>query len=153
PYLRALAARADGVVLSAQGSDKEALVELRRALNALQALGARYDAACTRVFLARVCDAIGDHDAADMELASARTAFAVLGAGLAGTREGAPDGLSKRELEVLMLLAQGRTNRGIAEALFISEKTVASHVSHVFTKIGVTTRSAATAYAYDRNLV
>jgi DNA-binding NarL/FixJ family response regulator len=154
PYLRAIAARAAGVVLSAEGNEKEALVELRRALNALQALGARYDAACTRVLLARACDAIGDRDASEMELSAANTAFAHLGAWSADeARAAVPDGLSKRELEVLMLLAQGKTNRGIAEELFISEKTVASHVSHLFTKIGVTTRSAATAYAYDRNLV
>ena len=60
-----------------------------------------------------------------------------------------PDGLTDRELEVLGLLARGKTNRVIAEELFISEKTVASHVSHIFTKLGVTSRSAATAYAYD----
>ena len=50
---------------------------------------------------------------------------------------------------MLGLLAAGKTNRAIAEELFISEKTVASHVSHIFTKLGVTSRSAATAYAYD----
>jgi DNA-binding NarL/FixJ family response regulator len=64
-----------------------------------------------------------------------------------------PDGLSARELEVLALLSQGKTNRTIAHELFISEKTVASHVSHIFTKLGVASRSAATAYAYDHHLV
>jgi DNA-binding NarL/FixJ family response regulator len=64
-----------------------------------------------------------------------------------------PDGLTRREVDVLLLLAQGKTNRVIGEELFISEKTVASHVSHIFTKLGVTSRSAATAYAYDRHLV
>jgi DNA-binding NarL/FixJ family response regulator len=63
-----------------------------------------------------------------------------------------PDGLSQRELEVLTLLAQGKTNRMIANELFISEKTVASHVSHIFTKLGVGSRSAATAYAYAHDL-
>jgi DNA-binding NarL/FixJ family response regulator len=63
------------------------------------------------------------------------------------------EGLTQRELEILRLLASGKTNRGIAQALVISEKTVASHVSHVFTKLGVTSRSAATAYAYDHDLV
>ena len=52
-----------------------------------------------------------------------------------------PDGLTQRELEVLRLLARGKTNRVIAQELFISEKTVASHVSHIFTKLGVTSRS------------
>ena len=64
-----------------------------------------------------------------------------------------PDGLTQRELEILRLLARGKTNRGIAQELVISEKTVASHVSHIFTKLGVTSRSAATAYAYDHDLV
>ena len=64
-----------------------------------------------------------------------------------------PDGLSSREVEVLRLVAQGKTNRVIAAELFISEKTVASHVSHIFTKLGLSSRSAATAYAFDRKLV
>ena len=64
-----------------------------------------------------------------------------------------PDGLTRPELEILRLLARGKTNRGIAQELVISEKTVASHVSHIFTKLGVTSRSAATAYAYDHDLV
>ena len=63
------------------------------------------------------------------------------------------EGLTQRELEIVRLLASGKTNRAIAQALVISEKTVASHVSHIFTKLGVTSRSAATAYAYDHNLV
>ena len=64
-----------------------------------------------------------------------------------------PDGLTQRELDVLRLLASGRTNRVIGEELFISEKTVASHVSHIFTKLGVGSRAAAIAYAYDKHLV
>ncbi len=65
----------------------------------------------------------------------------------------APAGLTQRELEVLVLLASGRTNRVIAQELVISEKTVATHVSHIFTKLGVTSRTAATAYAYNHGLV
>ena len=64
-----------------------------------------------------------------------------------------PDGLTPRELEVLVLLAHGKSNRAIATELLISEKTVASHVSHIFTKLGLTSRSGATAYAYDHDLV
>ena len=84
-----------------------------------------------------------------MESAGARAVLDSLTPSTASSIEG----LTQRELEILRLLASGKTNRGIAQALVISEKTVASHVSHIFTKIGVTSRSAATAYAYDHDLV
>ena len=71
----------------------------------------------------------------------------------ANVEPGTSEGLTQRELEILRLLARGKTNRAIAQELIISEKTVASHVSHIFTKLGVTSRSAATAYAYDHDLV
>ena len=61
--------------------------------------------------------------------------------------------LSPRELEVLRLVASGRTNRAIAADLVISEKTVARHVSNIFTKLGLSSRSAATAYAYEHGLM
>ena len=111
----------------------------------------RYDAARTRLLIAEACATLGDHDAAAMESTAARG-----GARLAACRTTAApslEGLTQRELEILRLLASGKTNRGIAQALVISEKTVASHVSHIFTKLGVTSRSAATAYAYDHDLV
>ena len=82
-------------------------------------------------------------------LATAETLNATVEPGTASSFEG----LTQRELEILRLLARGKTNRAIAEDLVISEKTVASHVSHIFTKLGVTSRSAATAYAYDHDLV
>ena len=91
-----------------------------------------------------------------MESSSAYATLESLGAIPTSTgaeTESLPDGLTQRELEVLVLVAQGKTNRTIATELFISEKTVASHVSHIFTKLGVTSRSAATAYAYDHGLV
>ncbi|TMK59270.1 MAG: response regulator transcription factor [Actinobacteria bacterium] len=93
-----------------------------------------------------------------MESSSARSVLESLGATSALAKitspaESPPDGLTDRELEVLVLLAQGKTNRVIAQELFISEKTVASHVSHIFTKLAVNSRSAATAYAYDHHLV
>jgi DNA-binding NarL/FixJ family response regulator len=100
---------------------------------------------------------LGDVDTADLELSAARAALDILGAPSPGPAETSdhapPDGLSTREVEVLRLLATGKTNRVIAEELFISEKTVASHVSHIFTKLGLSSRSAATAYAYERNLM
>jgi DNA-binding CsgD family transcriptional regulator len=157
PLLRAHAARAVGAVQLIAGDVTEALVELRKALTGYHALGVPYDAARTRLLVADACAALGDHDAAGMEAKTARSALQSLGAtsavsALAGTAASPPDGLSQRELEVLALLAQGKTNRTIANELFISEKTVASHVSHIFTKLGVASRSAATAYAYAHDL-
>ena len=92
-----------------------------------------------------------------LETSAARAVLESLGATtpstIASRADTAADGLTPRELEVLALLAQGKTNRTIAHELYISEKTVASHVSHIFTKLGIGSRSAATAYAYDHHLV
>jgi DNA-binding NarL/FixJ family response regulator len=160
PLLRAHAARAAGAVRGAEGDPKAALVELRRAFNEFHALGVRYHAARTRLLIADACAALGDHDTAAMESSAARSvleALTLTAPALNTTfdprRASSPDGLTQRELEILRLLARGKTNRGIAQELVISEKTVASHVSHIFTKLGVTSRSAATAYAYDHDLV
>lgn len=154
PLLRAQADRATGAVHLAEGDPAAALVPLRRAFDQLLDLGARYEAARTRLLLAEACEALGDHDTARLEAAAARSALAALASeGDDRPTAGGPGGLSPRELEVLRLLARGQTNRAIAQALFISEKTVATHVSHIFTKVGVTSRSAATAYAYDHALV
>jgi DNA-binding NarL/FixJ family response regulator len=157
-YLRAQAARATGAVLLVESSVKAALIELRRAFNGFVTLDVPYEAARTRMLIAYACEELGDRDAAEIESRAARSVFAFLGAASNATAsatslDSLPQGLTQRELEVLVLLAGGRTNRMIAEQLFISEKTVASHVSHIFTKLGVTSRSAATAYAYDHHLV
>jgi DNA-binding NarL/FixJ family response regulator len=124
-----------------------------------QQVDAPYEAARTRVLVSAACRALGDEDAARMELDAARTVFEQLGAqpdlvSLAPT-DGAVPGhpLTPRESEVLILVAQGLTNRGIATTLFLSEKTVARHLSNIFTKINVNSRSAATAYAYEHQLV
>jgi DNA-binding CsgD family transcriptional regulator len=158
PYLRAHAARTCGAVLLAEGHANTALVELRRAFNDFHALGVRYEAARTRLLIADACEALGDHDAAAMETTAAGSTLESLGAtptmgSITPPAASPPAGLTERELEVLILLARGKTNRVIADELFISEKTVASHVSHIFTKLAVTSRSAATAYAYDHHLV
>ena len=159
PLLRAHAARAAGAVLGAEGDPKTALVELRTAFHEFHALGVRYDAARTRLLIAEACAAVGDHDAAAMESGAAREVLDSLATAEALNATVEPgttssfEGLTQRELEILRLLARGKTNRAIAQELVISEKTVASHVSHIFTKLGVTSRSAATAYAYERDLV
>ena len=110
------------------------------------------------MLIADACRALGDEGTAELESASAEAALdAFRTTNGSGPIEAAdlelPDGLTQRELDVLLLLARGKTNRVIGQELFISEKTVASHVSHIFTKLGITSRSAATAYAYDRGLV
>jgi DNA-binding NarL/FixJ family response regulator len=157
PFLQARAAHATATVLLAEGRAKDALRVSRQALRQWTELGARYEAALTRVLIAEACAAVGDSEGAELATSAARATFEALGAApdlarLDGGAQPRPDGLTSRELEVLRVLAQGKTNRVIAEKLFISEKTVASHVSHIFTKLGVSSRAAATAYAYDHDL-
>lgn len=161
PLLEALAAQASGSVLLADGDPGGALVALRRAWRGWCALEAPHGAARTRVLIARACRALGDGDGAEIELDAARRVFAELGARpdltdvdpvVPPPATTLPGGLSAREGEVLVLLAKGLTNRELARELVISEKTVATHVSHIFTKLGVTSRSAATAYAYENGL-
>ena len=105
--------------------------------------------------------ALGDPDGAALELDAARAEFERLGAEPDAARahqvaepspQGRAGGLSTREVQVLALVATGRTNREIAADLVISDKTVARHVSNIFAKLGVSTRSAATAYAYEHDL-
>jgi ATP/maltotriose-dependent transcriptional regulator MalT len=153
---------AKGAVDLAQGDPDPALVLLRRAAQAWQELDAPYEAARTRVLIAQACLALGDDEAAMMERETARNAFATLGAapdvasidaqaGLAGSRE--LHGLTARELEVLRLVAAGHTNKSIAAELVLSERTVERHVSNIFAKLAVSSRAAATAFAYERKLV
>ncbi|MGZ6515826.1 MAG: LuxR C-terminal-related transcriptional regulator [Actinomycetota bacterium] len=162
PYLRAVADHAGGAVLLAEGDARAALTLLRRAWTAWQELDAPYESARVRVLIGLACRALGDGDTAAMELDAARWIFERLGAGpdlsrvdsLAGKPTGGRGSpLTDRELEVLRLVASGKTNRAIAGELFLSEKTVARHVANIFTKLDVTTRSAATAYAFTHDLV
>jgi DNA-binding CsgD family transcriptional regulator len=148
--LVALARRAMGAVLLAEGEAAGALVELRAACNELNRLGVVHDGARARLLLSAACTALGDHDTAEMERAAAEASLGSLVPAPALREVG---DLTDREVEVLVLLAGGKTNRVIAQELFISEKTVASHVSHIFTKLGLTSRSAATAYAYDHGVI
>lgn len=179
--LEALATHARGAVALAEGDALAALIALRQACHAWRTLDAPWEEARTRVLLALACRELGDDDAAALELDAARRSFARLGAAAelaridaersspshrarAATstsnaalpslaqRSSAHD-LTPRELEVLALLATGLTNRAIADRLYISEKTVARHVSNIFTKLGVSTRAAATAHAYEHALI
>jgi DNA-binding NarL/FixJ family response regulator len=157
PLLEAIAASAEGEVLLAEGAARDALRTLRRAFDLWQELDAPYDVARARVGIARACRALADDETAELEFAAARRVFEDLGAApaLAGLARltGQPiHGLSPRELEVLRHLAGGRTNREIADELGISERTVDRHVSNLYAKLDVSTRAAATAWAYERNL-
>ncbi|HLM19421.1 MAG TPA: response regulator transcription factor [Acidimicrobiia bacterium] len=159
--LRAVGLRVRGSVSLARHEGVAALAALRAACLAWNDLDAPYEAARTRVLLAEAYALLDDADGAERERAAARGCFERLGA-VADLRSldtaggaVATDtyGLSPREVEVLDLVAAGRTNRDIAGELFVSEKTVARHVSNIFTKLGVSSRSAATAFAYEHGLV
>jgi DNA-binding NarL/FixJ family response regulator len=161
PLLDAVSGHATGAVLLAESDPVAALEALRRACTRLQELDAPYDAARVRIHIGLAYRALGDEDSAEMELDAARSVFERLGAAPDRARveelTGAAavetaGGLTPREVEVLRLVATGKTNRAIAGELFLSEKTVARHVSNIFTKLGVSSRSAATAYAYQHDL-
>ena len=161
PLLAALAASATGWVRLAEDDAGPALAPLRQAWRNWRDLEVPYEAARMRVRLAQACKALGDDGGAEMELDAARSVFESLGAAAAlaavnrmsGITEPIATGLTPREVEVVRLLATGRTNRAIARELMVSEKTVASHVSHIFTKLQLPSRAAATAYAYEHGIV
>ena len=147
-----------GVVSLAEGDPTGALPHLRRAWKLWIDLGARFDAARARTRIGQAMRALGDEESALSELAVARRTFAELGAGPAQREVEAllvralPNGLTAREVEVLRLVAQGQSNPQIAAALFLSQKTVQRHLSNIFGKIGVTSRTAAGAYAFEHDL-
>jgi len=160
--LGAISAHAEGAVELADGDAQAALLALRRAWQVWQELEVPYEVARVRVLLGLACRALGDDDTAALELEAARGVFAQLGAApdlarVDSFRRRAPSvddhGLTARELQVLSLVAAGETNRAIASKLVLSERTVDRHVSNIFTKLDVSSRVAATAYAYEHQLV
>jgi DNA-binding CsgD family transcriptional regulator len=160
--LGALAGHARGRIHLADGDAQAALGPLRRAFWVWQKMSAPYLAARVRVDLARACRALGDGEGERMELDAARTILEELGAPLDGLVAGAPagepttkatHGLTQRELQVLRLVAAGKTNKAIARELFLSEKTIDRHVSNIFVKVDVGSRAAATAWAYEHHVV
>jgi len=162
PVLSAVAAHANGAVQLAQGDARGALAALRHGWTILRDVRMPYEEAQTRLLIALASAALGDIDTRDAEFDAARQTFKRLGAAPALGRlaqlcqprpQRSATGLSPREEQVLRLVAAGKTNRTIADELFISEKTVARHVSNIFNKLGVSSRAAATAYAYQRDLI
>ena len=160
--LGAMVAHAEGAVDLAEGDARAALVALRHAWQVWQELEVPYEVARVRVLLGLACRAIGDDDTATLELEAARGVFAQLGAApdlarVDSLTQGAPSidthGLTPRELQVLRLVAAGETNKTIAAELVLSERTVDRHVSNIFTKLGVSSRAAATAFAYNHQLI
>jgi len=146
-------------VLTAGGRAEAALPTLRAACRRWQELDAPYDAARVRLLLAGAYRALGDGDAALRELDEAEATFGRLGAAPDARRAAAlrgrralPAGLTGREAEVLALVAAGRTNREIADALVLSHKTVARHLSNIFAKLEVTSRTQAAAFAFEHGL-
>jgi len=161
PLLDALLAGSRGAVDLAAGEAAAALASLRRARELWQQLDAPYEAARVRVLVGSACRALGDEEAAALEVEAAREDLERLGAApelerlasLEGRGGGDDHGLTERELEVLRLVAAGHGNREIAAELVISEHTVARHLQNIFAKLGVSSRTAASAYAYERRLL
>ena len=161
PLLHGASMHAAGAVQLAEGEIGGASASLHGALDIWCGLEMPYEQAQTRLLMAAVCDRRGDRDGHRLDRDAARELIARLNARsclarMAAERSRAmpapPGPLSEREAQVLRLLATGKTNRAIAETLVISEKTVARHVSNIFDKLGVSSRTAATAWAYRHNL-
>jgi DNA-binding CsgD family transcriptional regulator len=155
--LGALVAHAQGAVHLAEGDAEAALIELRSARETWHALEAPYEIARTRVLVAEACRLLGDEEAAALELEAARSIFERLGAkpdlGRLSARTAGAHGLSRRECEVIRLVASGKSNREIAASLVISEHTVARHVQNIFAKLRLSSRAAVTAFAFEHDLV
>jgi DNA-binding CsgD family transcriptional regulator len=157
-----MAGHANAAVVLAEGDTRSALAALRGAWAAWQDLDAPFEAARVRVLVGLACRLLGDKDTARMEWDAAGWVFERLGAAHDLTRlkertrpetVAGAGGLTPRETQVLRLVATGKTNRAIAGELFVSEKTVARHVSNILAKLDVPSRAAATAYAYAHRVV
>lgn len=162
--VRAMADQARGAVQLARGDADGAIASLRRAREIWSAADLPYPTARVRLLMARACRMMGDEDGCELELDAARTIFEKLGAkpDLARVEALARDetksigerhGLTPRELQVLRKVATGKTSKAIAGELFVSERTIERHLSNIFTKLGVDSRTAAASYAYENGLI
>ncbi|HUP87348.1 MAG TPA: response regulator transcription factor [Acidimicrobiales bacterium] len=158
PFLRATALSARGR-LQLMEQDTTAVATLRQAVEGWEALEVPYEVATTRTLLGEALRHRGEETAAIESFAAAAALFDRIGAHtdallVAGdSRAALPAGLTEREVEVLRLVAAGLTNNEIAAQLYLSAKTVSRHASNIFTKIGVSSRAAATAFAFEHRLV
>jgi DNA-binding CsgD family transcriptional regulator len=161
PLIDATAASARAILQLAAGETEGAIASARHAVARWQELKLPYEGALARVVLAEACRRGGDEEGARMELEVAHATFERLGArtdaartaGLLRPATARPAGLSAREVEVLRLVARGRTNREVAAALSLSGHTVSRHLQNIFAKLGVTTRAAAAAFAFEHKLL
>ena len=162
PFLRAAAADARGAGLLAHGDPAGALIELRRAVSIWRQMEAPYESARSRVLVGQACRELGDTDSAEIEFEAAGKVFDEMGAApdaerlrqlISSAQPSYPNGLTAREVQVLSLVATGRTNREISSTLKISEHTVARHLQNIFSKLGVSSRTAATAFALEQSLL
>lgn len=162
PLLHAICAYAQGAVLLAEGRAQDAFDPLRRAWSGWQELAAPYEVARVRALIGLACRDLGDEESAVLELQAACEGFERLGAvpdlahvqeHLGGAQAGNDHGLTPRQLQVLRLLATGVTNKAIAAELSISDRTVDRHVTGILERLGVASRAAATAYAYQHRLL
>jgi DNA-binding CsgD family transcriptional regulator len=157
----AIAAQARGAVDLAEGNAQAALGSLGRAFEVWQKIQAPYAAARVRVLIGLACSALGDEDGADLEFDAARSIFERLGAtpdlaridSLTKAASSRTHGLTTRELQVLRLVAAGKSNAAVAAELFLSQRTVERHLSNIFTKLDLSSRTAATAWAYEHGLI
>ena len=160
PAMEATAAAAEGAVLLAEGDAEKAADRLRAAVSLGQDVRTPDETARARARYGEALRALGDDEGAQLALVGALAVFEQLGAGpdaeatrrLLGAPEAIPGGLSAREVEVLRLLAAGKTNRDIGVELVISEHTVARHIQNIYAKVGVSSRAAATAFAFAHDL-
>ena len=157
--LDASAKTARGALALAEGDGPTALEDLRGSCRIWHELRLPYESARARVLYGIALRTAGVHEDADLELRSAISAFGRLGAAPEAAATAAllggderPRGLTVREVEVLRLVASGKTNRDIAVELVISEHTVARHLQNIFAKLDVPSRSAATAFAFEHGL-
>jgi DNA-binding CsgD family transcriptional regulator len=157
--LTAMAGHARGAVELADGNAQAAIGFLRRASEVWTGVGAPYEVARVRALIGMACRALGDDEAGAVELAAARAEFERLEArpdiarlDYPAKRTTARHKLTPREIQVLRLIATGKTNKAIGAELHLSERTIDRHVSNILTKLGVPSRTAAIACAYDHKL-